>query len=159
MPKRPCFHTPEGSGKILGTTGKIPKATGKLICRTRKMHGLKCSYLQVTFVCIMYKSHSCIAIFACEELDRHLGQPMGNLYRWLTCRGLFFTCEGAMSSGVLAHLICSFQDRIGQGFKLSHIQGSCSFCGTELQLQTQLLELMLLICKSKGKIQGGGFTC
>ena len=63
-----------------------------------------------------------------------------------------------MSSGVLAHLICSFQDRIGQGFKLSHIQGSYSFCGTELQLQAQFLELMLLICRSEGKIQGGGFT-
>ena len=36
--------------------------------RTIKMHGLKCSYLQVTFVCISYKSRSCIAIFACEEI-------------------------------------------------------------------------------------------
>ena len=111
------------------------------------MHSLKCLYLQVTFVCISYKSRSCIVVFACEEIYvlYFRARPVGNLYRWPTCRG--------------PHLICSFQDKIGQGFKLSHIQGSCSFCGTELQLQAQLLELMLLICRSEGKIQGGGFTC
>ena len=75
FPSRNHWKEIDINGKILSTSGKIPLTSGKILSnqwkdpeRTIKMHGLKCSYLQVTFICILYKSRSCIAVSAREEI-------------------------------------------------------------------------------------------